>query len=372
MELDLAKMNKILFLPTLTRPVMYYRMESFARKMVKSTDSSAALFYKYELSDEYNSWEMNLGNQDFFHELHEMVKMADVIVTQCIHTQHAIAFICAIKEKYGVPVYAEFDDDPYSLSSQHPYFDRLAPGTECELWADDLIMNADGLIVSTEYLKKRFQDKNRNIHIVPNGIDFSIWDNLKEKKKKDIINIGWVGGGNHYEDLDIIEKPIKHILKKYPNVRFTLAIGNEPPFYFARHKQIKIYDFRDWKSIDEYPQFMKDLNIDIGIAPLRDRLHNRSKSNLKWLEYGALKVPMIGSPVEPYLKTNAILAQTEEEWINALESLIQDSNKRHKLGEEAYAKVKENFDVEKVSENYLNILRGIIAKKRAERNLVYA
>jgi glycosyltransferase involved in cell wall biosynthesis len=372
MELDLSNMNKILFLPTLTRSVMYYRMESFARQMVKAKDSSTALFYKYELPDEHNSWEMNIKHPEFFHELHEMVQRADIIVTQCVHTQDAIAFLCAVKEKYNIPVFAEFDDDPYSLSSQHPYFDRLAPGTECELWADDLVLNSDGLIVSTDYLKKRFQGKNKNINVVPNGIDFSIWDDLKEKKKKDIINIGWVGGGNHQEDLDIIERPIKHILKKYPNVRFTLAVGNEAPFYFLKNKQIKIFDFRHWKSIDKYPQFMKDLNIDIGIAPLRDRLHNRSKSNLKWLEYGALKVPMIGSPVEPYLQTNAILAKSEEDWINALELLIQDSNKRHKLGEEAYNLIKENFNVEKIAENYLNILRGIIAKKRAERNLVYA
>ncbi len=361
--IEFDKLNKILFLPTLARSIRQYRIESYVKYMRQDTDCTIAVYTNYEVPEDYDSWELQIDVPEVFQELEDLVSKADMIITQAIHTQKAIAFLYAVKHKYGIPIYAEFDDDPYSLSAQHPHFKNLAPGSVSELWADDLVQFVDGIFVSTEYLKDRFKGKCSNVHVIPNGIDFDIWDNLKPKKRRkgqeDIINIGWVGGGNHSEDLELIERPIKHILNKHKNVRFIMAIGNEVPFYF-RIKGVKAYDFRHWKPINEYPQFMNDLNIDIGIAPLRDRLHNRSKSNLKWLEFSALKVPLVASPVDPYLKTNALMAHTEDEWIEHLELLIKSEKKRKILGAESYNIVKADFNVETISKNYLDILKSKI------------
>ena len=41
--------------------------------------------------------------------------------------------------------------------------------------------------------------------MIPNAIDFTIWDKLKNNTHKTYINIGWEGGSSHTKDLAIIE-----------------------------------------------------------------------------------------------------------------------------------------------------------------------
>ena len=51
-----------------------------------------------------------------------------------------------------------------------------------------------------------------------------------------------------------------------------------------------------------YYQLIESLDIDIAVAPLEDNMFNHGKSNVKLLEYGMLGLPIIASPVGPYLK----------------------------------------------------------------------
>ncbi|MBU0762801.1 MAG: glycosyltransferase, partial [Candidatus Altiarchaeota archaeon] len=110
---------------------------------------------------------------------------------------------------------------------------------------------------------------------------------------------------------------------------------------------------RKWYPIDEYPQRVKDLNIDIALAPLRDSDFNRAKSNLRWLEYSALKIPTVASNVEPFRciedQKTGLLVTEPGEWENAISELIEDQSKRKMIGENAYHEVKKNFNVEKIA-----------------------
>jgi len=337
-------------------------MEQYFKQMLKMKDIDVCFYDVDKDHDSTRQWEWNLDKVEQLQELHSILQYADIVVTQSLHSQKSIAFMYAMKEKYKIPVFAEFDDDPYSLFGSHPYYKDIGAGTLVELWADEQIKKSDGIIVSTPYLKKLFSKYNQNISIVPNCIDFDIWDNLKPAKNhKDKIYIGWIGGGNHFDDLELIEEPIKYILNKYSHVRFVIAIGHEVP-KFLRHKHTVQYDLRNWKNIYEYPQFTKSLGFDIGLAPLRDRAFNRCKSNLKWLEYSALQIPTIASPVEPYLGTNAYMVSNTKEWINNMELLINNKELRLNKGKEAYSILKDKFDVKKISEDYKNILVNEIMK----------
>jgi hypothetical protein len=336
--------------------------------MRQDHDCTIASYVIPDVPEDYNSWEMQIDVPEVFAELEDLVSKADIIITQAVHTQKAIAFLYAVRDKYKVPFYADIDDDPYSLSSQHPSYDKMAPGSQAELWMDDLVKFVDGIFASTEYLKDRLLPYNPNVIVIPNGIDIEVWDEVKVKKHpaylKDRINIGWVGGGNHFEDLELIERPIKEILKKHNHARFTIAIGNEIPFYFRNNKHIIAFDFKSWVDIDRYPSFIKSLHIDIGLAPLRDNFHNRAKSNLKWLEFSAMKVPMIGSDVEPYKKTTALIAKTEEDWFNHIDNMILSEQARTQLGIDSYNNLKDNFNTKDLSATFLDTIKKIIKESK--------
>jgi glycosyltransferase involved in cell wall biosynthesis len=77
--------------------------------------------------------------------------------------------------------------------------------------------------------------------------------------------------------------------------------------------------------------------FDIGLAPLVDNRFNRSKSFIKILEYAALGVPFIASPVGPYADhvvdgVTGFLASTPDEWAERLDQLIRSPWLRMKIG----------------------------------------
>jgi hypothetical protein len=67
--------------------------------------------------------------------------------------------------------------------------------------------------------------------------------------------------------------------------------------------------------------------VDIGIAPLYDHEFNKSKSNLKAMEYTASGIPGVYTNTEPY-KNLKNICSTDEEFINKIEMLVQSDDYR--------------------------------------------
>jgi glycosyltransferase involved in cell wall biosynthesis len=202
---------------------------------------------------------------------------------------------------------------------------------------------------------------NPCVEVIPNCVDFAKWDKLYNSKKENRIRIGWAGSHAHYNDLKVLEKVVKHTTQKYKNVEFMFFGGM--PDYLKESSQVKF--FNRWYSIDDYPAALAKLGFDIGLAPLRDNLFNRAKSNLRWLEYSALKIPTIASPRSPFKGiTNIKLAEEVDDWIANIENLVENEDYRVKLGQDAYNEVKKDFNVEIWAEKYIELLKEIVGGKR--------
>lgn len=84
---------------------------------------------------------------------------------------------------------------------------------------------------------------------------------------------------------------------------------------------------------DQYPGGVTLFGI--GVAPLADTRFNRAKSRLKPLEYAALGVPWVGSPVPDYVAFHAegcgLLARRPREWETTLRRLARDPGLRAEL-----------------------------------------
>ena len=103
---------------------------------------------------------------------------------------------------------------------------------------------------------------------------------------------------------------------------------------------------------------------DIGIAPLEDTNINRSKSNLKYLEYTALNIPGVYSNIGPYKEigeknTGIVVNNTTEEWKNALANLIEDNEIYETILKNAHEDVRKNYMVENASLIWKQILNKI-------------
>jgi len=223
-------------------------------------------------------------------------------------------------------------------------------------------MESDGLIVSTNYLKKRYSQLNKKIFVVPNAINFNIWDNAKRGKEHKRIRIGWVGGASHASDLRLVKNALLRILKEHKNVEVLFHMGGLPEKWMSGPR---FRAFHKWFTINRYPQGFVKYNFDIGIAPLRDTDFNRAKSNLKFLEFGATHTPVVASCVEPYKEViqdgiNGFLASEPEEWYERLDYLIRNEKARKKMGERAYKFVKKKYNIHRATKKYIKALRKFL------------
>jgi glycosyltransferase involved in cell wall biosynthesis len=109
------------------------------------------------------------------------------------------------------------------------------------------------------------------------------------------------------------------------------------------------------------------MGFDIGMAPLVDNSFNRSKSNLRWLEYSSLGIPTVASNVGHFAQTivngkTGLLADTPEDFTAALESLILDTKKRKAIAGEAKQEVFNKFNIDGVAQQYKFALEEIIKR----------
>ena len=358
---------KILCIPTLNAPVVHYRMVNFVNGLRKLGHEVAFSYWNPEYSGTCE-WENELkadGKEtDFIREIDNLCNEADIIIFQALHTRAALALLLALQHKYNKKTFlSEFDDDIYAVNSDSPSFANVGPGTIPEVIADEQIVKSHGVVVSTDYLKKRYKPRNDKVDVIPNCLDFDIWDKLSDSAKNGKVKIGWEGGFQHKSNLRLIKNVVHKILDEFPNVYFHFKYGGYQIDYL-KHERIIFDDYYKWVGMDKWPQVLKDANFDIGIAPLRDLDANRSKSNLRWLEYSALKVPTVASDVGPYrcIKQGetGILAKDEKDWIEGLRMLIKSKELRMNMGNNAYKEVKSKYNVDKISKKYEKVLSSYV------------
>lgn len=352
---------RILMVPTMNAGCVFYRMEQFVVEMRKMGYEVAYSYHPHDYTGPC-MWEQNLDQRtiDVFDKL---MTIADIAIFQSIHTPQATALIKGLKDVFGKPVLGEYDDDVFAINSECLSYKLTQPGGDAEWFNKNHIMNSDGLIVSTDYLKDKYGSLNKRIYTIPNAINFDVWDKVKKGGEHKRIRIGWVGGASHSGDLRLVKDAIYRILDRHKNVEIYFHMGGLPQKWMLGRP--RFHAFHKWFTIDKYHQGFAKYNFDIGIAPLRDTEFNRAKSNLRFLEFAALGIPIVASNVEPYKETikhgkTGLLATEPEEWYKYLDYLVRNETERKKMGERAYRYVKKKYNIHRMTVKYLKVLKRFL------------
>lgn len=356
----------VLFIPTANSGTAYYRMWTWNLAAFRNRAFYAKCPFYESRRAETNDWEVNVSDPMYYGrimaELDDAVRKADIIVIQMLHTIGSLNIFYSIKEAFpDKVVLAEIDDDILNTPEHNQASPFYKPGTPHREIALQQFKNSDGMIVSTPYLKELYSEFNKNIYIVENSLDFSLWNRVRNKKRKGQIRIGWIGGGGHDEDLRLVAPAVHNITKKYPDVRFVFVNG-VPEFL----KGLKNVEFEiGYEFINKYHYFFGSFGLDIGLAPLVDNSFTRGKSNLRWLEYSALKIPCVASNVGHYAQTlrdgeDVLFANNPEHFEQQIEVLIKDRSFRNALGHKAHTRAVRDFNVDVNIFNYEKTLRQAI------------
>lgn len=169
----------------------------------------------------------------------------------------------------------------------------------------------------------------------------------KFKLTRENIFIGYASGSkSHDHDLEEISEAIAMILSEFSGVRLVIFGPVTIPRRFEKFRsQIITIEKADRGNFYQLLAL-----LDINLAPLVDDPFNEAKSNIKYLEAAALRVPTVASSRTEFRNfiangQNGFIADTAHEWYEALKLLIINPSKRIEFGIAAEQCIVESFSL---------------------------
>jgi glycosyltransferase involved in cell wall biosynthesis len=94
------------------------------------------------------------------------------------------------------------------------------------------------------------------------------------------------------------------------------------------------------------------------------------KSGLKAIQYMAFGIPCVATNIGTTPRIirdgeNGLLVQTDEEWLAALERLIDDPDLRRRLGEQARRDAVARYSTRVIADQYREVLDAVMAGRDA-------
>ncbi len=219
----------------------------------------------------------------------------------------------------------------------------------------EIIKHADLIFAGNNYLRNYAIKFNPNAVIIPSTIDTNLYQ-PKYNIHKDKICIGWSGSFSTIVHFESCINVLKIIKAKYGDGVYFKVIGIER---FVNH-ELQIQGI-PWNRDTE----VSDLHaIDIGIMPLPDDEWANGKCALKGLQYMALEIPTVMSPIGVNKEIiqdgeNGFLAGSEEEWVEKISKLIDSPQLRKSMGERGRKTVVDGYSVEVNSAFYLRYFKEV-------------
>jgi glycosyltransferase involved in cell wall biosynthesis len=269
-------------------------------------------------------------------------------------------------KRLGIPVIIDRDDD-WMLPHDHIMKSDWVKNKTAEQIVYNLKM-ADAVTVPTEYLAQKVRQFNKNVFVIPNAIDFNQKQFQRDVKvqnlKTEKVHIGWSGSVTHFKDIVMLTETFMQMnsnpeLKgKYRLVLSGFVEGDmiwkEYEKMFTSGYKIEEDQYCRINGMDVYTYASAYDMMDVGLIPLKDTEFNRCKSELKMMEMGAKKLPVVVSNQYPYTNIakhgeNCLVAN-KNDWYKNIKRLIDSKEMRKDLGEALHNEIYTNFNILKINE----------------------
>jgi glycosyltransferase involved in cell wall biosynthesis len=305
-------------------------------------------------------------------------------------------------------------DDYWEPTKEHPLHGLIKQHKIHEKIVNNLRV-ASYVTTTTPIFADEIRKINKNVLVFPNAINPDESQFKQPTIQTERIKVGWLGGSSHLHDLSLLDgfipktgkdlnKQIQYVLCGF-DTRGTITEINQQTgeqkvrdilpheTVWARYEEIftekysivdenykkYLLEFKEY----EYENFNNDLpymrvwtkpvtsyatnysRIDISLAPIKNHIFNRVKSQLKVIEAGFYKKAIIASDVGPYtvdlkhaMKNgeftdgNALLVsenRNHSDWSKYIKKLVQNPNLITDLGEKLYETVKDTYNLKNVT-----------------------
>ena len=325
------------------------------------------------------------------------------------HTYEQTPTLINFLKSLGIVVIVDLDD--YWLpGKEHPIHSLIVQDKIHEKIVANLKV-ASYVTTTTNIFADEIRKLNRNVVILPNAINPTELQFNQPTEESERVRVGWLGGSSHLHDLKLLEgfvgknanlkDKIQYVLCGFDTrgsvteINQTTGERKQRPIkpeetVWVRYEEIftnnySIIDegyknFLNQFKDEEYPNplpyrrvWTKHINtyatnyskFDISMAPIKNHIFNRVKSQLKVIEAGFYKKALIASEVGPYtidlkhtMKNgifgdgNALLVhenRNHSDWAKYIKTLVYNPNYITDLGERLYESVKDKYDLRNVT-----------------------
>lgn len=258
------------------------------------------------------------------------------------HTMVAVDFLNKYRDKYGFKIVVD-TDDWWEVGKDHPKYEWWSK-SNVSLQIRQHLMNADAVTTTHERLASLIP--NENIYVLPNTVQYGKGQFKNRKQpKSERVRLLYASTVMNYANTAMIagamkklaHLPIEIVIAGFDekNPLFDIVVNNLTAGVIP-------YRTKPWAEVKEY---MSTYEGDIGILPSKPTNFNSMKSNLKVLEYAALKMPVVVSKCDPYLDLPVNYFSGENEFVKQITDLVTDLELRKRSGEELYKFCKKNYNM---------------------------
>lgn len=298
----------------------------------------------------------------------------------------ARAVMMAEMQQQGIPVFVESDDNYFDLSplgnpgwvknvkpSAKEMQDPNNRGGAHSLEAHRKIVPwADGVIVTTEQLAKRYRRYNANVWVCPNQIDPQDWPEPKSdgflplsqgrvlRDDDGVFRVGWFASPSHRDDAKLIRRALTWAGAQ-DDVQ-VLVMGMIPD-WIHEVKNVVVVPWSNDPGV-----YRKVIGwLDVGLCPVVETPWSVCRSDLKALELGMAGAVPVMSDVAPYrgYEGPGFKVREPREFLSRVRWLVQNRDDARRLAADARAHVLKERTMETNIWRWHEALASSVASKAA-------
>ncbi len=200
-----------------------------------------------------------------------------------------------------------------------------------------------------------------SVHQIPTCVDPDAYPLAEHARPAGHAQLVWIGSSSTLQGLERARPILERVGQRLPGLRLKLVCDR---FLNLRHLPVLACP---WSQAGE-PAALAD--ADIGISWIPNDLWSRGKCGLKILQYMAAGLPVVANPVGVQAEMvrhgqNGFLAETPEQWAEAIAALARDPALRRRMGAEGRRRLETDYGLTTGAARWLDLLRGLGTRRQA-------
>jgi glycosyltransferase involved in cell wall biosynthesis len=314
-------------------------------------------------------------------------------------------------------------DDYWMPGKEHPIHDIIKFHKINEKIVENLRVSKY-VTTTTSLFADEIKKINPNVFVLPNAINPKEPQFNEPTLESDKLRIGWLGGSSHLHDIQLLDQSFNKLLPLKDKIQYVLCgfdtrgtvteinskTGEHTKRNILPHETVwakyeSIFTQNHLIISEEYKKYLLDYTqdeyvnandesylrvwtkpvnsyarnyskFDVSLAPIKNHMFNRMKSQLKVIEAGFYKKALIATNLGPYtidlkhclnngnfVDGNAMLVdenRNHSDWAKYIEKLVKNPNLVKDMGERLYETVKDTYDLNKVTKDRAEFYKSIL------------